>query len=123
MAQHISNHRFVSALRDIIKNDRYDSIREAVAKEALAHTSPVQFLENVVQQGCSIAGEVFCFNSINDTLAFYDKHHYEIEALREDYEEDCGVTDSIDDDYKNDYVLMAFQEVAYQLAFELGLEV
>ncbi|MCJ8270689.1 MAG: hypothetical protein MJK04_14960 [Psychrosphaera sp.] len=72
MAQHISNHRFVSALRDIIKNDRYDSIREAVAKEALAHTSPVQFLENVVQQGCSIAGEVFCFNSINDTLAFYD---------------------------------------------------
>ncbi|MGB1216038.1 MAG: DUF7222 domain-containing protein [Pikeienuella sp.] len=58
----------------------------------------------------------------SDTHAFFDKHYDEIEELRDDWEDSVGQPLAIKDDLKNFLAWFAFEEVAYQMAEELGFE-
>ncbi|WP_431306831.1 DUF7222 domain-containing protein [Chryseobacterium indicum] len=57
----------------------------------------------------------------HDTHSFYDKYYNEIEELREEYEQNTGTPIKIEGDLKNFFAWFAFEETAYQLAGELGL--
>jgi hypothetical protein len=58
----------------------------------------------------------------SDTHAFFDKHYDEIEELRGDWEDSVGQPLAIKGDLKNFLAWFAFEEVAYQMAEELGFE-
>ena len=58
----------------------------------------------------------------SDTHAFFDKHYDEIEELRDDWEDSVGQPLAIKGDLKNFLAWFAFEEVAYQMAEELGFE-
>ncbi len=121
MAQHISDRRLNATLEDIIKNDCNDSIRGAVAREALDYESPRTFFGDLSHHGC-VCGMVSSLIYYVDTRKFYDHHYAEIEELRTEHEESCGTAIAPDGDLKNFFAWFAFEEVAYQLANELGLE-
>jgi len=56
-----------------------------------------------------------------DTHAFFDRHYDEIEELRFRLEDE-GIHPRIWGDLKNFYAWLAFEEVARDMAQELGLE-
>lgn len=57
----------------------------------------------------------------HDTHSFYDKYYNEIEELRIDFEQSTGLPLQINGDLKNALAWFAFEETAYQLVNELGL--
>lgn len=59
--------------------------------------------------------------SYHDTHAFYDRHYDEIEDTRVQLTEE-GIAPQVDGDLKNFYAWLGFEEVAYQMSLELGLE-
>jgi len=100
-------------LKQICKNEP-DSIKAAVAQEALEYDDPQSFFEDLQQHGC-ISGLVSSLIYYQDTHAFYDKHYSEIEELRTEYEEATGEPLHINNDLKNVLTWFAFEQVAYQL--------
>lgn len=58
-----------------------------------------------------------------DTQEFYDTHYDRIELLREDYEETVGAPMPNGFNLKNTYAWFGFEETAYNMANEFGLEV
>ena len=57
----------------------------------------------------------------HDTHAFFDRHYDEIQQIRWQLEED-GILPSVEaHDLKNFYAWLAFEEVARQMAVEMGL--
>lgn len=57
-----------------------------------------------------------------DTHAFFDEHYDEIEGIRHYFTDEEIHPSMISGDLKNFYAWMAFEEVAYQMAEELGFE-
>ena len=108
-------------LKEIFENE-VNTIRSAVAEEALDHEAPALFFEDLQSHGC-ISGLVGRLIYYTDTQAFYDDHYAEIESLREDWEEECGEPLNIQGDLKNFFAWFAFERTAYRMAIEdLGLE-
>lgn len=118
MTQHISHHRLVSELQNIVKNDPH-SIQGAVAKEALTHESPTDFFKDLLHHGC-ISGMVGSLIYYRDTQKFYDTHYDEIEDLRHNME--YAESGFIDGDLKNTYAWLSFEETAYRMAVNLELK-
>jgi len=58
-----------------------------------------------------------------DTHTFFDTHQDQIETLREAFEASTGQEFILNGDLKNDLTWFAFEQVAYNMAMELGLEV
>ncbi len=106
-------------LQQIIKNDTY-SLKSAVAQEALDYDTPEAFFHDLLNNGC-VSGMVCTLIYYTDTRAFYDRHYDEIEELREEYEDSIGEPIKIKGDLKNFLAWFGFEETAYQLANELGL--
>ncbi len=98
-----------------------DNIKKAVAVEALMHDEPEVFFSDLAQGWCA-AGIVQSLIYYTDTQAFFDKYYDEIETLRQDNEEQTGMPLKIDGDLKNYLARFAFEQVAYQIANELGLQ-
>ena len=109
-----------SALQDIISRQPV-SIKAAVATEALDHEDIKAFFSDLMSHGC-ISGMVTSLIYNCDTHAFYDRHYHEIEALRQDMEDNLGQPLAIKDDLKNFMAWFAFEETAYRLAYELGID-
>ena len=107
-------------LQQIIKTDVY-SLKTAVAQEALDYDNPEAFFHDLLNNGC-VCGMVGSLIYYVDTRAFFDKHYDEIEGLREEYEDSTGEPIKIKGDIKNFLAWFAFEETAYQLANELGLD-
>lgn len=101
-------------LKQIIKSYP-QSIKSAVAQEALDYDDPQSFFNDLLQHGC-ISGMVSQLIYYTDTHAFYDKHYEEIEELRAEYEESTGEPLQISNDLKNYLAWFAFEQVAYQLS-------
>ncbi len=101
-----------------------NTIRAAVAQEALDFypSEIASFFSQLMNWGCS-TGIVHTLRYFHDTHAFYDKHYQEIEDLRHDYESIIGQPIKVDSDYKNFMAWFAFEETAYQMTNELGLEI
>jgi len=103
-----------------IASEPADSIRKEVAKECFNHDNIEYFFSDLCTYGCSCwmyGGLIYR----KDTHDFYDKYYDEIEALREEYEQNTGMPIKIEGDLKNFFAWFAFEETAYQLANELGL--
>jgi len=97
-------------LKQICKNEP-NSIKAAVAQEALEYDDPQSFFNDLQQHGC-VSGMVNSLIYYNDTHAFYDKHYEEIEELREEYEESSGESFQINSDLKNHLAWFTFEQVA-----------
>ena len=108
-------------LKEVFENEA-DTIRTAVAEEALDHDDPASFFNDLQSHGY-ISGMVGGLIYYTDTQAFYDEHYAEIEELREDWEENTGEPLKIKGDLKNFLAWFAFEVTAYRMAIdELGLE-
>ena len=108
-------------LKDIIKSEP-DTIRAAVASEAIDYHDIIDFFNDLLRHGCQ-SGMVGSLIYYSDTHAFFDKHYREIEELRYQYEQDFGMPLQPQGDLKNWYAWFAFEETARLVAEQLGLEI
>ncbi|PCI77818.1 MAG: hypothetical protein COB20_07105 [SAR86 cluster bacterium] len=117
----VSNKTLKSALQDII-NSKPNSLQAAVASEALDHEDIKCFFSDLLQHGC-ISGMIGSLIYYTDTHTFFDAHYDAIEELRQEYQDNIGEPLEIKENLKNFLAWFAFEETAYQMALELGLEV
>lgn len=117
----ISNKTLKSALQEIIQS-KPNSLKATVANEGLDHEDIACFFSDLLQHGC-ISGMVGSLIYYTDTHKFFDTHYDEIEALRSEYQDNIGEPLEIKNNLKNFLAWFAFEETAYQMALELGLEV
>jgi hypothetical protein len=110
-----------SALQNLTKS-RPESLCAAVAREALDYHDPSVFFTDLLQNGC-VSGMIPSLIYYTDTYDFFDTHYAAIEELRDTLEANLGEPLQIKGDLKNFLAWFAFDETAYQLALELGLEV
>ena len=111
-------------LRHIV-SDEPDTLRAAVASEALDYDSdnPNQLFIDLQSCGC-VGGTVSSLIYYTDTNTFFDKHFAEIEELRKEYEDSTGEPIRINGDLKNFFAWFAFEETACRMALDdLGLDI
>jgi len=101
-----------------------ESIRKEVAREALEYGSEdiVSFFEDLLSHGC-VSGMIGSLIYYVDTHKFFDTYYDEIEELRLEWEDSIGIALGTSGDWKNYMAWFAFEETAYRLANEFGLEV
>jgi len=121
MPQHSLDRRVSTHLQHIVDGDIHDSIKAAVAREALSHESPVSFFKDLARIGC-VSGMVGSLIYYHQTHAFFDNHYAEIEELRIEFESEVQPL-LIHGDLKNTLAWFAFEEVSFRLAEELNLGV
>lgn len=109
-------------LQEIVDNS--NTIKALVAQEALDYTSDnfISFFQDLAQHGC-ISGMISSLVYYTDTEAFFDNHYEEIIELKINFEEAIGRPLEISHQVKNYLAWFAFEQVAYQLTIELGLEI
>ncbi|MCF8275589.1 MAG: hypothetical protein K9J17_02550 [Flavobacteriales bacterium] len=100
--------------------DEPNSIRGAVAQEALDYHDPVEFFNDLLSHGC-VSGIVSSLIYYKDTHAFFDVHYEEIEDLRVEYVESIGESLMVKGDMKNWFAWFSFEETARSLSCELGI--
>lgn len=105
-----------------IQEDEPNSIRAYVAEETLYRDDVEMFFQDVVYCGCS-GGLIGGLVHYADTHEFFDRFYKEIDEIREEYEDSVGEPIRIKGDMKNFFAWFAFEETAYQIANELGLEI
>ena len=105
-----------------IRDDNRYTIRGAVVSAALDYDEPEIFFRDLLQNGCA-SGMVPGLIYYIDTRAFYDQHYDEIESIREDMEDSFGEPITIKGDLKYFFAWLNFEEVAYQIANELELDI
>ena len=117
------NNSLIKQLQEIASS-RTLSIKAYVAKEALYYSENEihNFFSDLLQYGC-VSGIIGSLIYYYDTHKFYDDFYNQIENLRYDYEDSVGQPLTIKGDLKNFMTWFAFEETAYQLANELGLEI
>lgn len=107
-------------LQSII-DDAPNSLKAAVAHEALDHEDIACFFSDLLQHGCQ-SGMVGSLIYYSDTHQFYDTYYDEIEDIRYDLEQSIGESLKSQGDLKNWYAWLGFEETARQLADELGID-
>ena len=116
--------KYIHTLKEIA-NQQENTIKKAVAVEILNHAETDEevnnFFKDLQTSGCQ-SGMVSSLIYYKDTHAFFDTHYDEIEDLRQDYKDNYGIDVVIKNDLKNTLSWFAFEEVAYQLANELEIE-
>ena len=106
-------------LNDIMEKEA-NTIKAFVAQQALEYHDPKNFFIDLLQHGC-ISGMVSELVYYRDTHAFFERHYYEIEEIRQSLEECIGQSLEVDGDLKNWYVWMAVEETAREIAGELNM--
>lgn len=117
----VSEKTLKSKLQDILTS-KPNSLHAAVANEALDHEDMACFFSDLLQHGC-VSGMVGSLIYYADTHKFFDTNYEAIETLRDDVETNLGEPLIIKGDLKNFLAWFSFEETAYQMALELGLEV
>lgn len=112
--------RLVKRLKSIIQSDP-QSLKAAVAREALDYDTVAGFFSDLLQYGCQ-SGMIGSLIYYIDTHKFYDTHYHEIEDLRYDLEQSYGEALKPQGDLKNWYAWLGFEETARQIADELGID-
>lgn len=80
-----------------------------------------QFLIDLFRFGC-ISGMIAGMVWYSDTESFFDRHYEEIEVIRLEYEDLTGETLRIPSQLKNFLAWFAYEQTAFAIASELGLE-
>ncbi len=112
--------RLEKKLKAII-HDAPQSIKSAVAQEALDYHNIVCFFADLLQYGCQ-SGMICSLIYDSDTHKFFDAHYHEIEEIRDELEQSFGEALQPKGDLKNWYAWLGFEETARQLADELGID-
>ena len=106
-------------LQEIIDQEPH-AIKAVVAKELIEQEDPKQFSNDLYHYGC-ISGMVGSMIYYHDTYAFFDKHYHEIleirgEMISEGVFDEKGFTD-----LKNEWAWIAYEYVAREIAYTIGL--
>jgi hypothetical protein len=111
---------FLPALTEMAE-DR--GIKGFVAKTILSNRPDemLPFFNDLFNHGC-ISGIVSELIYYYQTHEFFDRFYDEIEELRLEYQESNGVPMTVESDYKNFMAWYAFEETAWRIFQELGLE-
>ena len=110
----MTNHELKNTLQEIA-NQRGNSIEKKVALEALERDDIEIFFSDLLQFGC-VSGMIGSLIYTHDTHAFFYTHYYQIEELREEFEDSTGEPIHINGDLKNFFAWFAFEQVAYNMA-------
>ena len=113
--------RVTERLQNIIET-KPNTLKSAVAQEALEYSDAAAFFHDILQHGCK-SGIVSSLIYYADTHKFFEKYYDAIEQIRDEVEANLGEALSINGDLKNCLAWFAFEETAYQLALELRLEI
>jgi len=105
----------------VLRDQPYEGITNIVADDILYQSDPLRWLTDLLHHGCA-CGMVPGMIYRHDTHAFFDRHYDEIEDMRREYEDSTGVPLPIRYDLKNDLAWFAYEETAYRIAEDLGLE-
>lgn len=89
MTTTIKQSRLITVLDDIIQNDPH-SMKAYIAYTVIYQDDPETYLSDILNYGC-IPGCVSELIYYSDTHAFYDQYYYEIEELRQSFEEKLAV--------------------------------
>lgn len=114
-----SQARLKKCLRGII-SDAPQSLKAAVAREALDSDDITCFFSDLLRYGCQ-SGMVSSLIYYSDTHTFYDTYYHDIEELRYDLEQSMGEPLQPKGDLKNWYAWLGFEETARLLADELNI--
>lgn len=99
------------------------SIRAAIAvtanQKTYAHVG--NFFQDLCHHGC-VSGMIPDLVSYADTHRFFDAHYGEIDELRQEFEDSTGEPLKINGDLKNALAWFAFEQIAFQLAGDLELD-
>lgn len=82
---------------------------------------PTWFIDYLSREGC-VSGMVNELIWHKDTHAFFDRHYDEIECLREELQDNFGAPMKVNGDLKNFFAWLAFEETAFTIARDFGLE-
>lgn len=113
--------QFKVRLENIIQ-EKPNSIEASVAQEALAYDNIPNFFTDLLSHGC-ISGMISSLIYYCQTHAFFDLHSDQIDELRYDYEEETGSKIDLGYDMKNTLAWFSFEQVAYHLANEIGVQI
>lgn len=91
-----------------------------VAHDILDQDDPLCWMVDLLRHGCA-SGMVPGLIYYVDTHLFFDRHYYEIEDLRQEYEDMTGFPLHIKDDLKNELAWFAYEETARLIADKLGI--
>jgi len=120
MASATEQSRLTNVLNDIIQTDPH-SMKAHIAQIIMDRDEPETFISDVLQYGC-VSGSVSELIYYSDTHAFYDQYYYEIEELRQSFEEETGCTIEVQYDLKNFFAWFAFEQTAWHIANEAELD-
>lgn len=114
-------HEITQTLQQII-DDQPSTIQAFVAHEALGYgDTPEQMFADLAHGGCA-SGTIGGLIYYHDTHAFFDRYYQEIEELRERFEDETSQPLQVSGDLKNWFAWFAFEQVAFDLAAELGVD-
>ncbi|WP_075340730.1 DUF7222 domain-containing protein [Tenacibaculum agarivorans] len=113
----------VQRLQEIAENNP-QTIKAFVINEALSsgYNDTKGFFAHLAEHGC-ISGMIPSLTYYADTEAFFDTYYEEIIELKSEFEEATGTPLNIPHQIKNYLAWFAFEQVAYQLTCELGLDI
>ncbi len=106
----------------IIAQNQINNIEKAIALEALGRDNIQDFFSDLLTYRCA-SGMISSLVYYANTHEFYNTHYYQIEDIRTEYEDNTGLTITVNGDLKNFFAWFSFEETAYRMAQELGLEV
>lgn len=98
------------------------TIKSCVIQEAFEYHGIKDFFDDLLNHGC-VSGMIGSLIYYRDTEKFFDTHYEEIIWLKTEFEESTGTSMQIPYQLKNHLAWFAFEQVAYDLADYLGLEI
>lgn len=110
------------ALATIAHNEPW-TIRACVAEEASRDPEYItHFFRDLAHHGC-ISGMVSSLIWYRDTHKFFDTYYHEIMEILEDLTDQWIKIEFTGEDLKNRLAWLAFEQVAWDMTYELGLEI
>ena len=108
--------------QDSNETDLMHYVADITIDELDGYSKAEDYFNDLMRMGCQ-SGMISELIYYRDTHKFYDEHYEDIEGMREDYQDETGVTLEPKGDLKNWFAWFAFEETSRELAIRLGIEV
>jgi hypothetical protein len=119
--KNISEKKLKKKLQKVLA-ENLNTIKASVIQEALNSSPIYDFFHDLLNYGCA-SGMISSLIYYSDTEKFFDTHYEEVMDLKTEFEESTGESMKIPHQLKNHLAWFAFEQVAYDLADFLGLEI
>lgn len=119
----MTNNELKNKLQAIIET-KENTIEKEVALEvtSLGNDEIINSFSNILNYGSDM-GMVSSFIYYKDTHKFFETHYNQIEELRYKYENNTGLNLYTKGDLKHTMAWFGFQQTAYNMIQELGLDI